>query len=1382
MKKIISILLSVILCMGNIVLAEDNSIALLDVHKYNATVGEEIPYDFKQYSQNGIEDITDYDVSCDSENINVDENKKTISSDIPGLYDVTFSTDSGFNKTIKIAINNTESETIKGNAVFEETFEGELPECFSSISKATIKEDSDSNRYMYVDARGNILNSPLFGGNLTDFVFEADVQTLACDASSTSQISIGMRAQENLAAYRFANHDVVKYPGSGHSAGTGTTLKNAFSMSRSGSDVLLGKWYYDFVRDGFMDMYDKSARGHIKPYHWEVGIIGENITAKISDIESGDTVAEFSSVTTDMDNSAAPLQTGAVSLSFHSMAVRYDNIYIKPITSINAINLDVDKSLITGNDGDDTVKYSVNISEDGIEKPSEGMYTIECDGALVNTEEQTVTFTNPGEYYIVAKCGLKTAVSKVTVSPEYELIENTDITIPEIVYADFELSAPEGVTVIYSSSNPDVVRIEDGKAVVTRPSEENNDEELTVTAVIFKGTAVAVKKYNITVKKQMSEQEAIENAVASLNIPLETTENITLPTSLQDGVTCVWETGDSTLISNDGQVTRGDVDKRVKLTAKYSTENCEKIVEYYIIVKGTTGKSSTTVIAQTEKLCYDVGESVPVVVRVFDNLGEISSFGDVKIESLSSKLTVDEENRTVYSDTEGAYTFFVRVPAYGFEKELSVAFNNKNIPAATDVKEVYSQDFDSDDYDDAFRNDRRMTVSDGKLNMVGKANNYQTPPFGPKDSDGKLIPLEEYIFEADMKMVACDAGNTGQMSVGVKYSEDDDASYRVAHHERINYDAKEGAVNTQNAESATHTLSLAYGKSSAAASWYLPCIDKSPSTMFSGRGYNKEYHWRVMVTKNALVAEINDIETGETLQKMSTPLEDLYIKKNGAKLTSLGAGTTVLGTWSTDLSVDNIKISTMSAFDLLEVELDKVVSDTVNEEIGIKVYSVSGEERKLLDLEDANLSCTNPSLIITDTGVIPTDEGEYIIKAEKAGKTALAKLVVSEEEAEILYELEKLVNGIDTNDVNADFVLPTSDKAEVLWISSDESVLKPEADTAVVTRPGVGESDKNVLLTAVVKMGEKIAFKSFTLNILANITDSEALEYVKANLILPTSVSGNIDLPSEYGDGVNVSWSSSDTKLITDAGIVTSDRYDKRVVLTAVISRNGVKETLKFNVTVTGTGSQGSGSQGSGGSSGGTSSSSGSGRKTPPMKAEIPIGMTQAVFSDLSGYEWAEDAILKLYQKGIVNGYGDGCFMPGNYVTREEFVCMIARTMGIEANAEKCFVDIDKDSWYAGYVAAAAHAGIVTGMSDGRFGVGENISRQDMAVITARAMGYSEKETDYFSDHDAISEYARPCVYALKSAAVIVGDGGYFYPLNNLTRAEAAVVISRITE
>jgi len=49
MKKIISVLLSVILCMGHIVLAEDNRIVVLDVHRYNASVGEEISYDLKAY-------------------------------------------------------------------------------------------------------------------------------------------------------------------------------------------------------------------------------------------------------------------------------------------------------------------------------------------------------------------------------------------------------------------------------------------------------------------------------------------------------------------------------------------------------------------------------------------------------------------------------------------------------------------------------------------------------------------------------------------------------------------------------------------------------------------------------------------------------------------------------------------------------------------------------------------------------------------------------------------------------------------------------------------------------------------------------------------------------------------------------------------------------------------------------------------------------------------------------------------------------------------------------------------------------------------------------------------------------------------------------------
>ena len=329
MKKIISILLSIILCTGNMVFAKDDGVVLLDVDKYNASVGEEIFYDLKMYSAHGAEDVTDYEVSCDSDNVILNESEKTISSDVPGVYDITFSTEQGFNKTIKIAVNNYETEIVKGNTVFEEYFEGELPECFSGISKAVIKEDSDSNGYMYVDARGAVLNTPLFGGNLTDFVFEADVQALACDASSTSQISVGMRAQENLSAYRFANHEVVKYPGSGHTAGTGNTLKNAFSMSRSGSNVLLGTWYYDFVRDGFADMYDSSARGHIKPYHWEIGIIGDNLTAQIIDIETGESVAEFSSLTTDLDNSSAPIESGSVSLSFHSMAVRYDNILIK---------------------------------------------------------------------------------------------------------------------------------------------------------------------------------------------------------------------------------------------------------------------------------------------------------------------------------------------------------------------------------------------------------------------------------------------------------------------------------------------------------------------------------------------------------------------------------------------------------------------------------------------------------------------------------------------------------------------------------------------------------------------------------------------------------------------------------------------------------------------------------------------------------------------------------------------------------------------------------------------------------------------------------------------------------------------------------------------
>ena len=76
------------------------------------------------------------------------------------------------------------------------------------------------------------------------------------------------------------------------------------------------------------------------------------------------------------------------------------------------------------------------------------------------------------------------------------------------------------------------------------------------------------------------------------------------------------------------------------------------------------------------------------------------------------------------------------------------------------------------------------------------------------------------------------------------------------------------------------------------------------------------------------------------------------------------------------------------------------------------------------------------------------------------------------------------------------------------------------------------------------------------------------------------------------------------------------------------------------------------------------------------------------------------------------------------------------------------------------------------------FGIGDNVTRQDMAVIIFRAaqLKASEKTAD-FSDFEKISDYAKEAVGALCSAGIINGTGdNCFSPLETVTRAQAAKI------
>ena len=186
---------------------------------------------------------------------------------------------------------------------------------------------------------------------------------------------------------------------------------------------------------------------------------------------------------------------------------------------------------------------------------------------------------------------------------------------------------------------------------------------------------------------------------------------------------------------------------------------------------------------------------------------------------------------------------------------------------------------------------------------------------------------------------------------------------------------------------------------------------------------------------------------------------------------------------------------------------------------------------------------------------------------------------------------------------------------------------------------------------------------------------------------------------------------------------------------------------------------------------------------TAPEEEKEEVKEIVQPFEDLNDVEWAQPAITYLYNEGIVNGKSDSEFCPNDNITREEYAAMLVRCFGIETDGAECgFDDVKPDNWSYKYIAAARKAGIVNGISDNSFGVGENISRQDMAVMAYRAAKkygaeFNTERMPDFSDIAEISSYAMESVDMMASAGIINGTGKGFEPMRNSTRAEAAKVI-----
>ena len=188
----------------------------------------------------------------------------------------------------------------------------------------------------------------------------------------------------------------------------------------------------------------------------------------------------------------------------------------------------------------------------------------------------------------------------------------------------------------------------------------------------------------------------------------------------------------------------------------------------------------------------------------------------------------------------------------------------------------------------------------------------------------------------------------------------------------------------------------------------------------------------------------------------------------------------------------------------------------------------------------------------------------------------------------------------------------------------------------------------------------------------------------------------------------------------------------------------------------------------------------------------------KAYFADVSVGSWQFSAVNYAVERNLMAGKGkDGngsiIFDPNKPISREEFVQVLynAENKPSVSIANK-FPDVGNNAWYKNAVLWANSKNIANGMGNGNFGVGKNITRQDLALMLYKYAALKgldltapTGEINKYADGDKVSGYAKTAMNWAVKNGVLSGKGAagadistfHLDPTGTATRAECAAML-----
>ena len=172
-------------------------------------------------------------------------------------------------------------------------------------------------------------------------------------------------------------------------------------------------------------------------------------------------------------------------------------------------------------------------------------------------------------------------------------------------------------------------------------------------------------------------------------------------------------------------------------------------------------------------------------------------------------------------------------------------------------------------------------------------------------------------------------------------------------------------------------------------------------------------------------------------------------------------------------------------------------------------------------------------------------------------------------------------------------------------------------------------------------------------------------------------------------------------------------------------------------------------------------------------------------YADIPADNWSEDAVNAARDYGLMQGTGEGIFGFGNTITKAEFITVLDRMFGWELVGPDipAFSDVAKSEWYYSSIETALAHNVID--SAGMFGPGEPVTREEMAVMLVRALGYGTLAQSAAAFGNPFADVTDNAGYITIASDIGMTRGTSettFSPSMTAKREEAAAMLVRVYE